>query len=332
MMSLASIYFPNAIQRSAATVVSVGRGEVRAGLDITFQLRRSHRVSGTLISPSEQLQGPPEVFLVETSSTDFGFGMHATAGAEFSFVGVAPGSYKLIAALQSQKLYAISDVQVGDQDVRLTLTMQTGLTVSGKVSFAGKSTPPDTAQMRIWLTPMSGGVMLEPSRAQLKPGGSFTVEGLVPGSYRLSTSIGAVTPWTLASATLSGRDMSITPIDIANSTSESIAVTFTDRPTELTGRLEDALGRAAADYFIIVFSANERAWYERSRAIAQTRPASDGQFTIKSLPPGDYFLAAVTDIERDEWFNPALLRELVPASIRLSLAEGERKVQNVQIR
>jgi hypothetical protein len=91
------------------------------------------------------------------------------------------------------------------------------------------------------------------------------------------------------------------------------------------------LGRAAADYFILVFSRDERAWYARSRAIAQTRPASDGQFTIRGLPPGDYYLAAVTDVEPDEWFDTAFLRDLVPGAIRLSLPEGQRVVQNIQI-
>lgn len=332
IVSLAPVYFPGVALRTAATLVSVGRGEVRTGLDIPFQLLRTHRVTGTLLSPAGHSE-IAEVFLVEVSGADFGFGMHGSRGPDFSFVGVAPGTYKLVAAMPREKLFAMSDVQVGDHDVRVNLTMQPGLKVPGKVTFAGKSTPPDAKQLRIWLTPMSGGVMLGASSAQLNPDGSFEVEGLMPGLYRLSAGLGGTTPWSLASAIQAGRELSITPVEItAASASEPIAVTFTDRVTELTGRLEDALGRAAADYFILVFSTNERAWYEGSRAIAQTRPGSDGQFIVKALPPGDYFLAAVTDIERDEWFNPALLRELVPAAIRFSVAEGERKVQNIQIK
>ena len=53
---------------------------------------------------------------------------------------------------------------------------------------------------------------------------------------------------------------------------------------------------------------------------------------VTDVPPGDYFLAALTDLDRSELYTPAFLRELVPAAIRLTLAEGERKVQNVQIK
>jgi hypothetical protein len=64
--------------------------------------------------------------------------------------------------------------------------------------------------------------------------------------------------------------------------------------------VQDASGLAASDYFILVFSTDERAWYQRSRAVAQTRPASDGKFVIRGLPAGEYFLAAVTDVQREE--------------------------------
>jgi hypothetical protein len=333
MMSLAAVYFPNVVQRSAATVVSVGRGEVRAGLDLTFPMLRTYRVSGTLLSAVGEFKGLPEVFLVEASAIEgFGFGQEAQ-GTSFNFAGVAPGVYTLVAFVPDQRIFAMADVRVSDQDVHLTLSMQPGLTMSGKVTFAGKTPPPDPSRVRIGLSPASGGIMLEPVQGTLKPDGTFTVEGLVPGMYRLTANLGGAPGWSLLSAVSGGREMSVAPVEInANSAADGIAVTFTDRQTELTGRLQDAAGVAAADYFIIVFSTSERAWYERSRAIAQTRPASDGQFTVRNLPPGEYFLAAVTDVEPNEWFNPAFLRELVPAAIRLTLAEGERKVQNVQIK
>jgi hypothetical protein len=30
-----------------------------------------------------------------------------------------------------------------------------------------------------------------------------------------------------------------------------------------------------------------------------TRPATDGGFTFRDLPPGEYFLAALTDVDQD---------------------------------
>jgi hypothetical protein len=199
--------------------------------------------------------------------------------------------------------------------------------------FSGSAKPPDLEHIRLHLAPAGSGVMLDPSTASLRPDGTFTVEGVVPGLYRLVASIEGATGWSVRSAALGAEDLALTRTEITTaSAAEPLVVTFTDRATALTGRLQDELGRAASDYFIIVFSRNERAWFERSRAIAQTRPASDGQFTFRGLPPGDYYLAAVTDVERDEWFDAGFLRELVPLAIPLSLAEGQRVEQDIRIR
>jgi hypothetical protein len=46
----------------------------------------------------------------------------------------------------------------------------------------------------------------------------------------------------------------------AEASTPPLIITLTDQPTELSGRFEDASGRPATDYFIIVFSADERAW------------------------------------------------------------------------
>jgi len=69
-----------------------------------------------------------------------------------------------------------------------------------------------------------------------------------------------------------------------------------------------------------------------SRRILQTRPAQDGKFIFKNLPPGDYLLAAVTEVEQGQWFDPAFLAQLVDASAKITLGDGEKKVQDIRIR
>jgi hypothetical protein len=138
--------------------------------------------------------------------------------------------------------------------------------------------------------------------------------------------------WVLRSAMAGDRDIADIPLEVrSGSAVGKIVVTFTDEPTELSGRLQDASGRTASDYFIIVFSADERTWSARSRRIVQTRPASDGHFLVRGLPPGEYFLAALTDVEPDEWYDAGFLRDLIPTAAKITLAEGERKLQDIRI-
>ena len=69
----------------------------------------------------------------------------------------------------------------------------------------------------------------------------------------------------------------------------------------------------------------------QSPRILQTRPSSDGRFIFR-LPPGEYLIGAVTDVEQNEWFEPAFLETVAAASIKLSLGEGEKKVQHIRLR
>jgi hypothetical protein len=61
-------------------------------------------------------------------------------------------------------------------------------------------------------------------------------------------------------------------------------------------------------------------------------PGTDGKFTFRNLPPGDYRITAVTDVEPGEWYNPDFLSQLVNASIQVQLGEGERKVQDIRVK
>jgi hypothetical protein len=49
------------------------------------------------------------------------------------------------------------------------------------------------------------------------------------------------------------------------------------------------------------------------------------------MPPGDYLIGAVTDIEPYQWFDPAFLAQLASAAVKIPLREGEKKVQNISI-
>jgi hypothetical protein len=37
-------------------------------------------------------------------------------------------------------------------------------------------------------------------------------------------------------------------------------------------------------------------------------------------------------VERDEWFDPAFLAQLVPAAVRVTLSDGAATTQNLRIR
>jgi hypothetical protein len=109
------------------------------------------------------------------------------------------------------------------------------------------------------------------------------------------------------------------------------SVIFTDRTQSLSGTVQDVTGRPTSDFTIIVFPAQNQYWTPLSRRIVSSRPSTDGRFNFPSLPAGDYRLTAVTDVEPGEWYDPAFLAQLLPVSIPVTVAEGERKVQDIRL-
>jgi protocatechuate 3,4-dioxygenase beta subunit len=228
----------------------------------------------------------------------------------------------------------------------VAISMQPGMTLTGKVQFKGTRLVPDGDLSRIRLTlspaPSAGGAARLnfgglPS-ATVEANGQFKFTGVTPGRYRVAgiAPVPMGSPpgisWTMQSAVAKGRDVLDFPLDVGpNDEIGEIVVTFGDALQEVNGALQDATGRPAPDYTIIVFAADNRFWTAPTRRVKSTRPGTDGKFTVSNLPPGEYRVAAVVDVSPTEITDPQFLEQLVAASVKITLAEGERKTQDLRI-
>jgi hypothetical protein len=161
--------------------------------------------------------------------------------------------------------------------------------------------------------------------------GQFTIRGVFPGRYRVVPSSGVPAGFLIESATFGGRDVLDFPLEVKPG--EDVAggvVTFATRQTELTGTMTDPAGKPAPGYTLILFAADGRFWTPMSRRIQSARPSTDGRYAFRSLPAGDYRLIAVEDVEPGQWYDPAFLKELLGASLAVSLAPGEKRTQDLR--
>jgi hypothetical protein len=137
--------------------------------------------------------------------------------------------------------------------------------------------------------------------------------------------------WFVRSIVHDGREIGDAWFDLGDRDLNDVVITLTDRAATLAGTLTGAAGGAAPDYFIIVFPTERDRWYVGSRRIRAVRPATDGAFSVTGLSAGDYNLAAVTDVDQNQWFDPAFLDQLIPTAIKVTLVEGETRTQNLRI-
>jgi hypothetical protein len=233
------------------------------------------------------------------------------------------------------------------------------MSVTGDVQFQGTTgqRPDDLTAIRITLTPRGpqsfeiGGI----PPAEVDENGRFTITGVAPGHYMIQAGVGGGrggggrgggrggTPvtatgqnvsaqWALESARVNGIEALDFPFEVApNQSVGGVMLTFADRTQQVSGMLQDSSGRPTADHTIIVYAADNRYWLPQSRRIASARPDTDGRYTIRNLPPGEYRLTAITDAEPGEWYDPAFLSQLGPGSIPFTLTAGQSFVQDVRL-
>jgi hypothetical protein len=136
--------------------------------------------------------------------------------------------------------------------------------------------------------------------------------------------------WTLKSVTLGGRDVADSGIDVKQDIS-GVVVTFTDHPTEVSGTVYDQAGRITPDFPIVIFSTDRTSWVSSSRKVRQGRPSSDGAYRISGLPPGEYFVCAVTGVEQNELNDPKFLEQLAASSFKITLRDGQKLTQDLKL-
>jgi len=82
---------------------------------------------------------------------------------------------------------------------------------------------------------------------------------------------------------------------------------------------------------VIAFSTDRRVWGIETRRVQAVRPAADGAFSIKDLPPGEYFLGGLVDVDAGDWLRPGFLESIVGSATKVTIAEGGRTVQDLRI-
>jgi hypothetical protein len=345
IVSRGGAYFPGVTDAALAEFITLAAGQERSGVDFRSPLVRPTRLEGTAVGPAGQPLRSVAIGLANASAGTMYMslgGIRPRENGRFS-VMLTPGRYLFFGRGTETgttgdpsllPLWTSAEVTVNEQDfLDLVLQFLPGTSVSGRIGFQGSQPAPDMTRLRIALgaVPAIAGTAVSPRAITPESDGSFGFTNVAPGKYRVSITGGGA--WSLRSAMLNGRDTLDQPLDVLPGQDVSdVAVTLTDQPTEIAGTLLDQLGRPTPEYAIVVFSTDRAHWATaRRRVSGAVKAGSDGRFTVTGLPPGEYFLAVLTDPDPSQLRDPSFLEHLVASAGRVTLGEGEKKVQDVKL-
>jgi hypothetical protein len=227
---------------------------------------------------------------------------------------------------------AESEITVsGGAPTDVILTLQPPRQISGRLVFEGQTPRPDLNGMRVSVTGTGRASTTPGADAKLNDDGSFTITNIAPGRYALGLP-GLNPPWAAASATSNGADALDLLLEVPRDRDvRDLTITIRDRVGELSGAVAALPGQTAGNHLVVLFPSDERFWVMGQMAIFSA-PVVDGQFGFGMLRAGSYRLAVIEAAEPDDWLDPSFLRRLIPASVAVTLGDGEKKVQNLRVR
>lgn len=289
-------YYPDAIDRAESTPIELTAGAQARGLEIKLQKAAVYKVSGKVVNAST---GEPAVIeglsLIRQGSRPPGLSARSIgvgAGGEFSIDAVLPGNYFLEAKLSANTddvpaLIGWQPIAVGDANLdRVTVEMRPAIQLNGKIVFEGQA---PSAWPQITLTPTDGLNYLD--SPMIGSDGRFHLTGLEPAAYKLTVAW-MPAPLYIKSILFNGSEVDISNgpevggiVDLSSSAAASLEIVVSQGTSSLSGVVNDSDGPVGPGVF--VFAASDAL----PPRITQTDGM--GRFSIKGLPPGDYFLLAM---------------------------------------
>ena len=361
------VFHPSTFIRSNAGAIALRPGEERAGVDILLRMTSTAVVAGEILDAGRHAAADVEIWLSKAGTAAVASSERTIMRPDgtFRLSGVMPGRYLVAVRAVAGGAYqtsatpltsapraagncafAAESIDVSGADVTgLALRLSPCLRISGHVAFSPSATltVPSLSSMRVMLEPelAPDSPAFVPPRAPAVVGrdGRFSLGELgdiFPGRFRVKVDLPGLEPgrgWWLESATAAGRDILDAPLEITAASPQvtEVVFTFTDKHTAVSGLLETASRRQAHEYMVIAFPTNRDWWRTPSRRVRTARPDLRGQYEIQDLPPGEYYLVALTDLAPDDLRDPGFLGSIAPSAIRITIGAGEQKIQNIRL-
>lgn len=367
-----TIFYPGAATFDAATWLTLGSGEERGGIDFSLQPVPTGRVTGTVTASSGAGRGVPVRLVPAGARRSEGPASLDVASAQttpegsFTLLAVPAGQYRAIARREPPPDFAanlpeglasnpmmqmVANMQRGaartplfgetvitvapGEETAATITATEGVKLTGRVEFDGSRTPAANEVSRASVVVRALDSDMAGSRnARPNAEGVFTVVGLLPGRYTVTTVFPGPGTWVTKAITAAGRDVTTSALVVEGSDVTEVVATLTDHVGSINGtvRREAASGRGAGEpatpsptLSAVLVPANYAAWSDPeliAERLRFVRVTPEWTFRVPAVLPGEYLVAVIDEAEIDPAAGTSLVQSLASRATRVVVGTG----------
>jgi Carboxypeptidase regulatory-like domain len=345
-------FYPGTRDLSAALPVNVPAGTEVNAIDVIVESSPTYTIRGHLIldpalaglgmKPNIGLRKKQFSGAVMTSNETLTRG-----DGFFEFPNLFPGTYGLIASLNDSRSArgpvpaphpeSAVVIEVVDRNIDdVTLVLSPGITLNGRLSI--EETPQASKAMTLNLRgihpvlrpgqEMTQGVFLTNTnqRPEVLEDGTFSFLQINPGTYHLVMA-GLPPDYFVKKATLGAVDVLRNGLTVERSRDVPLEITISSNGARIQGTVMDADGHVVPGGTVTLIPTDPG----RSDLYRTYTTGTNGEFSMRGIPPGSYKLYAWNEFESGAQHDPDFMQPYAQFGTAIEIEEGALQHVNLNI-
>jgi hypothetical protein len=329
------MYYPNAVDPDKASVVVVKEGEEVSSIDFLMKEVPVYRIAGRAVNLVSK-HGTREIQILLTARNRendyFGFGANSSVKSDgaFEIPEVAPGEYTVMAIVfEESKIYsAEQDVDVVSADVEgLSLSVNTGVTIPGRVSWEGKPNF-EKEGMTVFLEPLQNRYGIGSKSAEVDENSQFALKEVADGTYKMHIT-GLSKDCYISEVKLGETELPDVELRVRGP-GGNLELTVSSKGARIDGTVlnDDNLPVAGA-WAVVIPEQQEKRKYMRLYKSSSTD--QNGHFEIHGLAPGKYKLFSWDGVQAHAWEDPDFLKEYEDKGETIDVQNEDQKTVTLKV-
>ncbi len=328
-------YYPGTADPTQATGIDVRMGGTLQGIDVRVLRSRTFRVSGQVMgAPSGGRQGMVMLEPTGAGAASVSQMMRGPMGApwrqdgKFTVRGVPPGSYSIIVESfeNEARLRGTAEVEVGDRNVdNAQVLLQPSFDVTGAVRLEGQGTVEfNNTFVNLQPRQRGGRMSMGGASARVGPDGAIPLRQVFAGHFDIM--VGGLPENHYVKSVRAG-EVEALPDGLRILPGMQLDVVVSPNGGRIGGNVVNEKGDAVTSALAILIAPNAPPINRfKSSPVDQ-----QGRFNLSGIAPGDYYLAALEEVEAGAYWEPDFLTRNESLIQKISIRESATETRTLKV-